>query len=246
MCPSRLPPNDDITEGRSTARHALVFAELLDQAAALFDEKGYSTTSLHDIAAAVGISRPAIYHYFSSKDDLLNALVHQASEAIDKAIASTADRADLSATERLREMTKQLVRQRATSPGLFRILDRADAVRPAEIRGENLDARRHTLEQLTALIEEGIAAGEFKPFDPGLAALAILGMCNWVAWWFGRERGYDVETVVAHLSQSAVDTVIKRASRRARRPDSLPEALERVRESLDAAEALLPGRSTTE
>jgi AcrR family transcriptional regulator len=223
---------------RSTVRRELLFGELLDKAAALFAERGYEATSLQDIATAVGISRPALYHYVTGKEDLLTALVRQASEAPDEAITQIAHRLDVSPLEKVRLLTQLLVRVRATSPGHFRILDRADAVLPTDIREKHLEARRHTLSELTAVIADGINRGDFKAIDPGLAALAVVGMCNWVAWWYRPGRGYDIDTVVDQLAQSAVDMLGAVPGSNAP-PDSVASALERVRRELDTAAALL-------
>jgi len=51
--------------------------EILDAAQALFYSKGYDQTSIQDIINAVGIAKGTSYHYFSSKDALLNELVER-------------------------------------------------------------------------------------------------------------------------------------------------------------------------
>ncbi|MFZ0838044.1 MAG: TetR family transcriptional regulator, partial [Xanthobacteraceae bacterium] len=66
---------------------------VLEAAAKLFAERGFGGTNLQDIADALGISRPALYYYFKSKDEILASLVeevtvfsgHQATELAAKA-----------------------------------------------------------------------------------------------------------------------------------------------------------------
>jgi AcrR family transcriptional regulator len=48
---------------------------ILDAATALFAERGYETTGMRELAAAIGMSPPAIYHYFESKEALMDALI---------------------------------------------------------------------------------------------------------------------------------------------------------------------------
>ncbi|MER5436948.1 helix-turn-helix domain-containing protein, partial [Streptomyces sp. NPDC002588] len=57
--------------GRSTSRRELVENEMFEQASRLFAERGFAGTNLGDIAEAMGITRPALYYYVKSKDDLL-------------------------------------------------------------------------------------------------------------------------------------------------------------------------------
>lgn len=51
---------------------------LLDQAARLFRQKGYERTTVRDIASAVGIQSGSIFHHFSSKEDILRAVMSEA------------------------------------------------------------------------------------------------------------------------------------------------------------------------
>jgi hypothetical protein len=53
-----------------------------------------------------------------------------------------------------------------------------------QIADLHLKARREVLAEMRTLIEEGVSRGEFRPRDERLAALSVIGMCNWVAWWF--------------------------------------------------------------
>jgi len=55
---------------------------ILDSAARLFVERGFAGTSLGDVAAAAGITRPMVYSYFGTKDDLFAACVAAASANI--------------------------------------------------------------------------------------------------------------------------------------------------------------------
>ena len=48
---------------------------MLDHAVRLFGQRGFAGTSLQDVADAAGMTRPAIYHYFASKEQMLSRLV---------------------------------------------------------------------------------------------------------------------------------------------------------------------------
>lgn len=174
-----------------------MISELLDQATHLFAEKGYEATTLLDIANALGISRSALYHYVSTKDDLLIMLVEQVSQSLAEVLARLASRTDLSAMAKLGDVVAAMVRQRAEHPDQFRILDRTEPVLPEPVRGQHLAAKRKILRELTKLIDEGIATGEFRSVDARTTALALLGMCNWIAWWFrpGEKVGVVVSVV---------------------------------------------------
>ena len=102
----------------------------------------------------------------------------------------------------------------------------------------HLKARREVLAEMRTIIEEGVSRGEFRPRDERLAALSVIGMCNWVAWWFHPGSNHPAEPVADQLAQNAVDML------------SYPEgtgpltttphrALQMVRENLDYLERFL-------
>lgn len=201
MSPARTPK-----ESRSALGRQLVTSELLDTATALFAEKGYESTSLLDIAKELGISRPGLYNYVSSKEDLLTMLVEQVSRGLAEVLAQLTARTDLSPTEKLRDVVALLVRQRTEHPDQFRILDRSETVLPEPVGSEHREAKRKILREVMAVIEAGIERGEFRPVDARTAALSLLGMCNWVAWWYS--RGSDVEATVATVTDLAQSMLI--------------------------------------
>jgi AcrR family transcriptional regulator len=222
---------------RSSARRSLVTREMLDHATRLFASQGYESTTLQNVADALGVSRSALYHYVSSKEDLLAMLVEQMSRGLADSLTALHARTDLSAEGKLRELTESLVRHRATSPDQFRVLDQVESNLPEPVRGQHRQARRDVLSELTGVIDDGITAGEFKPLDARIAALSVLGMCNWVAWWYRPD--HDIEPVTRQISQSVVDMLAAGDDARGR-TDSARSALAQARSSLDALERLLP------
>jgi AcrR family transcriptional regulator len=193
-----VPRPQKETATRSSLSRALVTSELLDRATRLFAEKGYEATTLLDIANALGISRSALYHYVSTKDDLLTMLVEQVSQGLAEVLAQLGAQQDRSAAERFSDAVALMVRRRAEHPDQFRVLDRSEPVLPEPVGSQHLAAKRRVLKELTQLIEAGIEAGDFRQVEPRTTALAVLGMCNWVAWWF-RADG-DVDAVVTEIT----------------------------------------------
>jgi AcrR family transcriptional regulator len=189
----------------SSSRRELVMSEILEHATRLFAARGYDGTTLQDIADAIGITRPGLYHYISSKEQLLAALVRDVSENTAYIVREVRHRTDLSSVEKLRTVVRALVLQRAAAPERFRVLDRTEAALPDEVAALHLKARREVLAELRTIIGEGVSGGEFRPRDERLAALSVIGMCNWVAWWFHPGSNHPAEPVADQLAQNAVD-----------------------------------------
>jgi AcrR family transcriptional regulator len=222
----------------SSSRRELVMSEILEHATRLFAERGYDGTTLQDIAEAIGISRPGLYNYINSKEQLLAELVRDVSENTAHTVRAVRLRTDLSSVEKLRVVVRTLALQRAGAPERFRVLDRTEAALPEEVASVHLKARREVLAEIRTIIEEGVSRGEFRPRDERLAALSVIGMCNWVAWWFHPGPNHPAEPVADELAQNAVDMLAY--------PDgsgpaaTAPQrALKVVRENLDYLERFL-------
>ena len=94
---------------RQHNRRRLVSNELLEHSARLFATQGYANTSFQDIADSMGISRPALYHYVSNKEEILAALVRDVLERVVEILEQVRDRADLTEDARVEEALRQIV-----------------------------------------------------------------------------------------------------------------------------------------
>ena len=93
------------------------------------------------------------------------------------------------------------------------------------------------LKAVTGVIEDGIRAGRFRPVDARVAALAVIGMGNWVAWWFrpGRDSADAVADQLADMAVAAV----QRADHRIPDGEGPTAALKMLRQDLDHLERIL-------
>lgn len=176
---------------------------ILREAAALFRRKGFNGTSMQDLAEVVGVTKSSLYHHFPSKQALLFEILSATVDRETPPLRAIAE-AELPARERLRRAVARHVL------GLIRDLDNvacfveegrylAPGFREAYI------AKRDRYERyFRRIIEEGIAAGEFRPVDVRLASLAVLGMCNWVARWYRPDGAYGPEEIAARFAELAL------------------------------------------
>jgi TetR/AcrR family transcriptional regulator, cholesterol catabolism regulator len=171
---------------RLTPKGAASRARILDVAARLFDEAGYHTTSMQDIVQATGISKAGIYHYFTSKDEILMA-IHNL--LIDELIERQAEHLakPQSATAILRSMVSDMVEEMDQHPAHFRVFNgvfTAELQRlSSESREEVARKRRILHANFRHVIELGVSSGEFEdPVERDLAVFGIVSMC----WAYNR------------------------------------------------------------
>ncbi len=169
-------------------------AEIVRVAAELFDEEGYHGTGMDDIARAVGIRKPTLYHYFKSKDEIL-FWIHE--DVIDLIIDRQAARARLtmSGGQELLEMIADIFELLETRPGRSRtFLEHFRELLPEQQQIVRAKRERYQ-EGFEEVLTRGVESGEFREVDVRLASLTILGACNWGYQWFrpdGSMRSRDI------------------------------------------------------
>ena len=219
---------------RSGPRRDVLTTEVLDKAAGLFATRGFAATSLQDIATEVGLSRTSMYYYFPSKEALLDALIRGVTQRTTSIFAELEGTPDRSHTERLAQAARQLVMWVTDPHTHFKLLDRSESELPDDLAAVHRDAKRRVLSRMTSMIEDGTRSGEFRTLDARVAAFAILGMCNWTAWWFSPAGELDRKEVADTIAGLAVASVRRPAS--PGQPDDLASLLASIRGSLDLIE----------
>jgi AcrR family transcriptional regulator len=185
---------------------ALKRARILSAAADLFYENGYENTTLDAVAERLGVSKPFIYAHFDSKSELLATVcsrgITSSLEAMDSVLSMAA-----SPTLRLETFGKRFVTAVLTAQIYIAIFTREEKnLLPADFERIN-DMRRDFDRKLTALLREGVDAGEFKISDPHVAALAIGGMVSWAYVWYRANRRLSIEQVADELTKLIMSMV---------------------------------------
>ena len=161
------------TDG-SEARGAATPDRILDAASELFATRGFARTTIRQIAEAARANSALIYYYFGSKGGLLEALVSRVQAAVhanlERAIAL--DGTPRQKLEGFIRLQIELLRRR--SP-LLRLLMREVLNQNEAVVGSVRRAIEPNLALLSALIREGIEAGEFRRVDEVLAARTLIG-----------------------------------------------------------------------
>ena len=174
--------------------------EILSRAAELFADNGYHGTSMNQVAAACGVTKPALYHYFRDKDALLAAIAQSHVEHLEEIVAEVAAQR-LGKDAHLRELILRFVRDYADSQHEHRVLTQDVKFLPAPERKRVLDAERRVVAAFAdaiAAVKPGTqTAGLHKPLT-----MLLFGMMNWLFTWLRPDGALTHEamsTVVADL-----------------------------------------------
>lgn len=245
-------PNSGTIEGmsKSKSRNNLIANDILERAATLFAERGFHGTSLQEVADATGISRPALYYYVSNKEDLFAQLVSGIGRERADDVARLRWDESLSPLDKVDGAIKVMATRIAKNPARFRLLIISEADLPEWVHREHKAAKHELLDHLSAIIAEGIEAGVLKTamVDERILAYTVLGMCNWVAWWYHPDHesflggeALSPDEVADYISATALGGLKSDGERSPQEGegDSVDRALSFVRQDLDHLERLL-------
>jgi AcrR family transcriptional regulator len=166
------------------ATSSLVEAEtrqrLLRSAITLFDRKGYTATSIREIVQIAGVTKPVLYYHFGSKEGLLGAVVREAERSFTEAIARASARGG-TPRDRIVALGEELYQLFGDHPAAVRVVHAlffgpAEATPSFDFSGFD----RALVRAVQAIVEDGIAAGEFAPLsaiDVALAMTGVIGAC---------------------------------------------------------------------
>jgi AcrR family transcriptional regulator len=192
---------------------------ILEEAVKLFYERGFTGTTLDDIAAELGVTKPFIYTHFRSKSDLLTALCKPTIELSLDAV-TRASKAVGSPAQRLRRaivgFTQVVLSRQANIAIYFREEKNLSPEALAEINA----LRKKFDRVLSKLLAEGVAAGEFDAKDLNLAALAIGGMISWAYTWHRPDGRLALDALCERMADLALQMVGARTSVEAKVPAS--------------------------
>ncbi len=174
--------------------------DIAKAAAKVFYKKGYLTTNVDQIAAAAGLRKPSLYHYFKSKSDILFA-IHE--EFVDVLLEKQQARAGAALTvrESLTEDMADALGLLDTHHGHHRVFyENFDELSRTQ-RNTILAKNRNYYAAIEDKIERGIADGELRDLPPRMIALAMFGACNWAYQWY-HPRGAMTTREIAEMFAS--------------------------------------------
>ena len=171
------PSADEKERERREKREAVLHAAVRS-----FNEKGFHATSLDDVATALNVTKPTIYHYFGNKDEILFECVRRGLDAIREAAeAVESDRGD--GLERLQRLMREYAVIMTMDFGMC-VTRTADHELSDASRAKFRALKREIDQTVRRVVEQGIADGSLAKGDPRLVTFTLTGALNWIARWY--------------------------------------------------------------
>jgi TetR/AcrR family fatty acid metabolism transcriptional regulator len=188
---------------------------ILDAAVRVFARQGFNGCRVSDIADEAGVAYGLVYHYFRSKDEVLDTLFLERWNVLLDAIRET-DRQDISPREKLYAIASFIVDSYRHDPELMKVII-VEVTRAANSFGQTHLAKiREAYELIANIVEKAQEDGAFKDtITPQFAAMAFYGAIEQVltGWIFEllpqsdgeyeQAKEFVVETICAGLDRAA-------------------------------------------
>jgi len=180
---------------------------VLSAAVALFIRKGYDATSIDDIAKSLNVTKSAVYHHVTSKEQLLAEALDEALDELDNAV-DAATKGTGPASQRLHDVVRRSVEVLVAHQSAVTLLLRVHGNSETELAA--LKRRRRIDRSLASLVNEAVDEGALRgDLDPDVVSRLLFGMVNSLVEWYrpnGQLSTEQLATAVAALAFEGLAT----------------------------------------
>lgn len=172
---------------------------IVTKATELFARSGFGSTSLDDIALAMGVTKGALYYHVKNKEEILRLIYLTVLSASEEPLQRIVE-ASVSPVKKLRLAVEHQTAVAADRSPALQVFYREQAHLTGPFAREitqRMHAYEHYFEQV---IEEGMAAGVFRAdIDPKIAVYGLLAMCNSLSQWYKPSGKYSPNQIAEHF-----------------------------------------------
>lgn len=151
--------------------------------AQLFAHKGYHHTSMREIARELGMNQSSLYHYFTSKEEILFRLMN---DAMDKVLRQLEEicASELEAEDKLKRVLHSYILSYAGDQDrLVLLVNEMNSLTEAN-RFVLVDKQRQYVHLIKSILNEVAEEGKMRQIDPGVATFAFFGMVHYTIKWY--------------------------------------------------------------
>jgi AcrR family transcriptional regulator len=184
---------------------------LLLAAVRMFNERGFHATSLEDVAASLGVTKPVIYHHLGNKEQVLFECVRLGLEEL----ALGAEQARSTGGTGL-DRLKTFLRSYAESVmGDFGkcVIRTGDELLSPQSRADLRALKSGIDDELRRMIEDAVADGSANVSDVRVTAFAFAGALNWPARWFRADGELESQEMARQLVEVLCDGIMPKSTR---------------------------------
>jgi AcrR family transcriptional regulator len=185
---------------------------ILKEMIELLQERGFREVTLDALAERLKVTKPFIYQFFDSKQELIATVYERGAQQLLASIEGYVD-SKSPAAKRLHDFVRSFALQNIESRAISVVFGQLEGDLPPETLEAIRGIHRQFDVKLASLIEDGKKTGEFTVQEPHIAGLAISGMVRWIHRWFqdGRLSAAEIAALFADYALNLVGYQGKRS-----------------------------------
>ncbi|XOV88024.1 MAG: TetR/AcrR family transcriptional regulator [Pseudomonadota bacterium] len=187
-------PAHSRSQGRISDRHSTRLHELIIVATRLFNRNGVLATRMEEIAESLGTTPGNLYHYVKSKEELAYRCYLRSCE-VRRSQLQIADEPGTTGLQKIEAFFRQLLvegQSRTAVLGEIGVLKPEWANRIRRLQRDNTAAAQN-------IIASGIEDGSIRPSNPFLTGIGILGIVEWISYWYTNRLPYTRDEVTVAM-----------------------------------------------
>ncbi|MCB0558816.1 MAG: TetR/AcrR family transcriptional regulator [Lewinellaceae bacterium] len=169
-----------------------------EAAVRLFRDKGYSATSMRDLADAVNLKASSLYNHISSKEEILKNICFENAQrflaGMEKVEATPGN-----ATEKVEALLRLHIRTATGDAASVMAFNDEWRHLTEPLLGEFMALRKDYENRFLAILNAGMQAGQFRDIEPTIALHTIFSSIRWLHDWFQPGKKLTAEEVEEHV-----------------------------------------------
>jgi AcrR family transcriptional regulator len=175
---------------------------ILCEAHELFYEKGYEKASMREIAERVGISKAAMYHHFTNKEEMLYTICLHAGNLVydnlQKAIRRNQS-LNVSVKEQLTDILLEYTTSYLENKNFNKVLLHDIESLPEDKKRVVLDIEKANVHQLRAYLHELMDQGKLRECNLTVLTFSLFSAVHWLYFWYRSDKALSVKEIVEHI-----------------------------------------------
>jgi AcrR family transcriptional regulator len=182
--------------------------KIFEEAARLFQEKGYLAASMRELALRVGLQVSSLYSHYGSKEELLQKICFDSARAYLEGM-KTVEESSASPSEKVRLLISLHIRIATTDVTSVTIFSDEWRHLSEPYLQEFLTIRKDYEKRFSRILQQGIEAGELVDMNVTVALFTILTSLRWLHRWYPEKRGISVKSLEAEILRVLFDGIKK-------------------------------------
>lgn len=183
--------------------------QIINIALKIFRKEGYKATTMRAIAKKLGMNQGSLYYYFNSKAEILieihrrmmNMVIEQQKEF---------ENLQLSSEQKLAKVIEKILSIQGNYRDYSYIFLREFSSLPPSYLKKVRQAADDYRKILEKIIAEGIKEKRIKNLNSKIISFALLGMCNWLAFWYNKNGPVSLAEIIEIFSTIFLDGVLEK------------------------------------